>query len=184
MSFSAPQRVNSAYKQFRFIHWLMAIAYLVIVTLGLLMSKAFSTGGIHDVLYIGHSSLGALAIAALSLRMIYLLQIIWKKYRRHLPRFSPAWFRAAILHLLLYVLMWAVPLSGLWLVNSSGSHRVRLFGLIPMPDIFPVNSDQISMAYGWHERLAYFIIALSVLHIVEQRKTAQSLWKRLVKSRA
>ncbi len=171
------QRVNSAFKQFRFIHWLMAIAYLILVILGLLMSKAFKIDSTHDFLYVLHSSLGVLAIAALSLRVIYLLRISWKKYSRHLPRFTPAWFRAGTLHTFLYILMWSVPMSGLWLVNSTGSHNVSLFKLIPVPDIFPANPDNISTAYELHGRLAYLIIALSLFHIFEQRKTVASIWK-------
>jgi cytochrome b561 len=176
-----PQRVNSAFKQFRLIHWLMAIAYLILVVLGLLMSKVFNTENTlstHDFLYVLHSSLSVLAIAALSLRIIYLLRISWKKYSRHLPRFTLTWFRAAILHIFLYILMWSVPMSGLWLVNSTGSHNVSLFKLIPVPDIFPANPDNISTAYELHERFAYLIIALSLFHIFEQRKTAMSMWKR------
>ena len=48
----------------------------------------------------------------------------------------PAWERAAARssHLLLYVLMIALPITG-WIVNSASNIPFRIFRLIPLPAI-------------------------------------------------
>ena len=53
-----------------------------------------------------------------------------------LPAAMPAWQRYAAhgLHHLLYVLMFAIPLSG-WLMSSAKGFQTVYFGVLPLPDL-------------------------------------------------
>lgn len=176
MSSTSP-RVNAAFQQFRFLHWFMAIGYGVILIIGLLLGKVFADGAVHEGLYVVHSTLGILAIATLILRLTYLLRLSWQRYSRRLPNINAKWLRSVILHTLLYLVMAAIPLTGIWLVNSFVSGNV-VFLAWRLPDLFPQNPDLGEVATEWHERLAYLIVALTSIHLVLQRKSVQQIWKR------
>lgn len=124
-----------------------------------------------------HKGLGALMLALLTWRVFLLLRVWWKKYSHHLPKFSLPWWRKASLHALLYVFMWAVPLTGFFLSNSYQSNNVKFMGII-LPDLFPQNSTVLGLARSMHFWFAYAFLAFVLLHMVEQRKVVRSIWRR------
>jgi cytochrome b561 len=78
----------------------------------------------------------------------------------------PAWqARAAhAAHIALYVLFFAVPLSG-WAYSSAAGFSIVLFGVLPLPDFVPVSrelADTIKPFHGW---LAKGLAAIVVLHV-------------------
>lgn len=173
----SPPRVNAVFQQFRFLHWFMAIGYGVILIVGLLLGNVFKDGAAHEGLYVIHSTLGLLAIASLIVRLFYLLRLSWQRYQRRLPTINAKWLQSVFLHTLLYLVMAAIPLTGIWLVNSFVSGNVA-FLIWKLPDIFPENPDVGEIASEWHERLAYLIVVLTGIHLIAQRKSVQQLWKR------
>ena len=55
------------------------------------------------------------------------------------------------MHLLLYVLFFAVPLVG-WAYSSAAGFPVVLFGVLPLPDFVPVDKALAEALKPWHAR--------------------------------
>ncbi len=174
------RRLNSAFKHLMSVHWLMAAGYLILFVTGPFMARLPREFFIRNPLYDFHKSMGALVMGILTWRIIVLLQVWWKKYTKRLPKLSRQWWQKAGLHALLYVFMWAVPISGFFFSNSFKSNNVKLFG-ITLPDLFPQNKALVSLGRNLHFWLAYAFLAFIVLHTLDQRKVLRSYWKRFSK---
>jgi cytochrome b561 len=161
------------------VHWWMAGCYLVVFIAGITMAKWPGPLPGGALLYDFHKSIGVLTMALLTWRILTLIQVIWKKYTHRLPKFSPAWIRNFILHGLMYVLMWAVPIAGFLLSNSYAASNVKFFGLV-LPDIFPPNQAMIEVGRNLHFWLAYTFLVSIGLHMAVQRRVVKANWRRFV----
>lgn len=85
--------------------------------------------------------------------------------------------RAIDLKWVLYVFMWAVPVSGVLLSNSFRANNVKFFGFV-LPDIFPQNQTMEDLGRNLHFWLSYSFLAFVVLHTIEQRKIVRTNWRR------
>jgi len=174
-------RANSAFKALMSVHWWMAGFYFVLFTTGTFMSQLPREFPIRAPLYDFHKSIGTLVMALLTWRILVLLRVWWKKYTKRPPKFSPEWFKNFAIHAILYVFMWAVPVTGFLLSNSFKSNNVKFFGL-PLPDIFPQNSAMVDVGRNLHFWLSYTFLAFTILHIGAQWKVAKALWRRFAKA--
>lgn len=81
------------------------------------------------------------------------------------PETMSAWQKRAanVTHALLYVLLFAAPLSG-WLMSSAKGFQTVYLGLIPLPDL--VGKDEaLGEALAWLHRLLVFTLgALVITH--------------------
>jgi cytochrome b561 len=170
-------RVNSAFKQLMSVHWIMAACYLVLFTTGSGMARLSRGTPLRSELYDFHKSIGALVLALLTWRILVLLRVWWRKYTKNLPRFTPEWKRKFILHTLLYLLMFTVPVSGFFFSNSYQSNNVPFFGLT-LPDMFPQNSSLVDLGRNIHFWIAYTFLALIILHTLQQWKVVKANWRR------
>lgn len=170
-------RTNNAFQNLMLLHWVMAATYLVLFTTGTFMAQLEREVALRGPLFDFHKSLGVLSLWLLLSRILILLRVWWRKYTRRLPRLSPAWWRKTLLHGLLYVFMWAVPVTGLFFSNSRRPNNVEFFG-IPVPDVFPVNPAAVEFGRGLHFWFAYTFLAAVVLHAIDQRKVWQALARR------
>jgi cytochrome b561 len=177
MSITTKSRLNSAFQQLMSVHWWMAMVYVVLFTTGTFMSQLERGVSFRNSFYDFHKSMGVLSMALLTWRILLLLRVWWKKYTKRLPRFSGMWLKTVALHSILYVLMWAVPVSGFLLSNSFRSNNVKFFGLV-LPDIFPPNPAMKDLGGSLHFWLSYSLLALVVLHTIEQRKVVRANWRR------
>jgi cytochrome b561 len=171
-------RQNSIFKQLMSIHWWMAFCYLLLFPSGVVMSKLEGQDSYRELLFAAHKSFGVLVLLLLVWRGYLLFKAWGKKYSKHFPKLTGNWYIKTALHSLLYIMMVVVPLTGYWLSNAYQANNVSLFG-IPMPDIFPVNSDLVSsagMAHGVTSKLFAFLI---LIHIVAQRKFVKASFRRL-----
>jgi len=152
------------------LHWALAALILLNLPLGVFGDAIEELSGASMVWL--HKSIG---ITVLSLT---LMRICWRLSHRppRLPEDTAAWqrFISSAVHLLLYVLMLAVPLSG-WLRTSAGSYPLRWFELLDVPK-FPLahGSPEARFASDAHEVLAWSLALLAALHI------AAALYHRLV----
>ena len=180
MSVIAPKyRLNSVFKQLMSLHWWMAICYLILLPSGKIMAELQGDVSYRELLFAAHKSFGVLVLLLLVWR-IYLLVKVWgKKYSRHFPQLTGNWYLKTGLHTLLYLMMFAVPLSGYWLSNAYHAHNINLFGL-PMPDIFPVNSDAVTQAGAAHSRTSKVFAILIAIHFSCQHKVVKANWRRFV----
>ena len=96
------------------------------------------------------------------------LRLGWRLSHRvpELPATMPAWQRKAAeaAHVLLYLLMLAVPLSG-WLMSSAKGFQTVWFGVLPLPDLLGKNQELGDLLQEVHELLNFSMAALVVAHL-------------------
>ncbi len=142
------------------LHWLIALLILGMFGLGWWMvdlpisMQAFKT-------YALHKSIG------LSVLALVLLRLIWRALTtRPRPAVTSRWqARAAqVSHVLLYLLMLALPLSG-WLYNSSANFPLQFFGWFNLPALVEPDAVLREWALRAHIWIGWALLALLVLHV-------------------
>lgn len=170
-------RKTAAFKQLRFLHWLMATCFLTLYIVGAFMSRLSDDVSFKDYLFDFHKSIGTLAMALLIARIFVLLCMFWSKYSRRQPKLTRSWVKTFALHTALYLFMLVAPISGFFYSNS-GDYDVAFFGIV-LPRMFGVNQAVFGFARSLHFWLVYTFLAFIVLHTLEQWKFVRSTWKRV-----
>lgn len=170
-------RLNSAFQRLMSVHWWMAGCYLILFVGGLFMVQ-LPFGPFRGTLYDVHKWFGILTMALLTWRIFTLIQVMGKKYAKRFPKFSQQWIKNFILHTLLYIFMWLVPIAGYFLTNSHSSNNVSFLGL-PLPDVFPQNEAMVEVGRSLHFWLAYTFLAFIAMHLIFQWKVVKANWRRL-----
>jgi cytochrome b561 len=147
------------------LHWLIALAILAMLVMGLTMTHGALAPATKFKLYQLHKSVG------LSILMLAVLRLVWRLTHRppDLPAGMPAWERGAAeaTHVVLYCFMIGLPLIGWALVSASPFNLPTvLFGVVPWPHL-PVPDKKVAEpilklahAYG-----AYVLIGFVALHV-------------------
>jgi cytochrome b561 len=153
------------------LHWLIAALIVANVVLAL-SAEQLPEGWVRPVIDT-HKSIG---ITVLGLAV---LRLLWRVGHPSppLPTTYPRWERsmAHLAHVALYLLIFAMPLSG-WLHDSAWSgaatHPMRLFNLIPWPRIAWITElngptkEVLHTRFGnLHAWLAYVLYGLFALHL-------------------
>ena len=112
-------------------HWILALMIIGLGAVGWIMT-AMATSPDKIKIYALHKSFGLTVLA------LALLRIVWRAVDRR-PLDSPtmpSWQIAAarLVHIALYALMLAMPLSG-WLFNSAANFPLQWFGLVSIPSL-------------------------------------------------
>ncbi|MGQ0701115.1 MAG: cytochrome b [Panacagrimonas sp.] len=78
----------------------------------------------------------------------------------------PLWQRraASAAHLALYVLMFAIPLSG-WTYSSASGYPVKYFGVIPLPDLVAKSKELAGILKEVHELLGWALVLVLAAHV-------------------
>ncbi|AFY37352.1 hypothetical protein Lepto7376_0980 [[Leptolyngbya] sp. PCC 7376] len=173
---SKPRR-NSAFQHLMSVHWWMANLYGILFIGGWFMVQFGEGLSFRGSLYNFHKSIGIVTVMLLSWRILVLLRVWWRKYTKHRPKLSRQWFKKVALHTSLYIFMWAVPVTGIFLSNSFKANNVKLFGIV-LPDLFPQNDAAIELARSFHFWFAYIFLAFTILHSIDQWKVLRSWWRR------
>jgi len=142
-------------------HWVMAALILAQIALGV-MAASWRVSPTKIELFFWHKSTGMLILALVALRLLWRLA----NPSPELPSGIAAWERAAarLSHLLLYVLMIALPVTG-WVVNSASNVPFRIFWLIPLPAIVAPDEPTADFAALVHGGLAALLALALVAHI-------------------
>jgi cytochrome b561 len=145
----------------RILHWFMAITILSLFAVGLYMTGMEEEDPLRGTLYGLHKSFGALILFLVALRLT--VKVFTTTPR--LPQAFAKWEKglAHAGHALLYLLMFGVPLAGVWMSNSWG-YGVSMFGL-ELPRLFEENREIAPLAGEIHELLAFAIIGVVCLHV-------------------
>jgi cytochrome b561 len=142
------------------LHWLIVILILVMAYLGLTMVDLPTTP--HKIfVYMLHKSVGITILVLVALRLA------WRLYAGTpgtLPGF-PTWQSriASLMHAALYVLLFALPISG-WIVNSSTGFPLRWFNLLNLPAIAAKSESLHAIATTVHETLFWTLAVLALGH--------------------
>ena len=142
------------------LHWLIVIGIVAMAWLGLTMTGLANTP--YKVrLYTLHKSIGLTILA------LVVLRLLWRWYAgapRELTG-QPRWQRraAVLTHGGLYVLLFAIPLSG-WLLNSASGFPLRWFGLVHVPQLVGRDEALNALAKTWHEWLFWALVVVALAH--------------------
>ncbi len=143
------------------LHWLMAILLFGLLALGFYM---------HDLplspeklkLYSWHKWAGVTAFLLVAFRLLWRLTHRPPALPSSMPRLMQ--FAAHAGHLLLYVLMIAIPLSG-WLMSSAKGFQTVYFGVLPIPDLLDKNKEIGDLLALVHKSLNLLFVAVLAGHI-------------------
>lgn len=141
------------------LHWLMALTIFGLFGLGLYMVELTY----YDTWYRG--SLDLHKSTGIMLALVWLLRVLWKK-SQPVPRplGNKAWEHrvAAVTHILLYVLMLGLFISG-YLISTADGRSIDVFGLFEVPATL-TGKGQEETAGLIHATLAWSLIVLVALH--------------------
>ena len=147
------------------LHWLLALLIIGLIGMGFYMeSLPFSPMKLKLINWHKWAGICVLALSA--------LRLLWRLARRppELPpavlAVMPGWQRVAHhgVHVLMYVLFFAVPLSG-WAYSSAAGFPIVLFGKLPLPDLLAANKALAAGIKSLHALSAMALAALVALHV-------------------
>jgi cytochrome b561 len=147
------------------LHWLLALMIVTSFSVGWTMSDMpFSPTRLR--LFNWHKWAGMTILLLSGLRLLWRLT--------HTPPAHgpmPAWQRRAAesAHFALYALFFAVPLAG-WAYSCAAGFPVVLYGLIPFPNIAPVDRALAETLKALHEALAWSLAGVVLLHVAAALK--------------
>ncbi|MFM2055574.1 MAG: hypothetical protein RL456_3611 [Pseudomonadota bacterium] len=152
------------------LHWLLAAGIVGALGVGVYMTGLpFSPARLK--LYNWHKWAGVTILALSALRLL------WRLWKRPPPLPSriadamPGWQKAAFhaTHHLMYVLFFAVPLTG-WAYSSAAGFPIVWFGVLPLPDVMPVDKALAETIKPLHALSAFSLAALVVAHVAAALK--------------
>lgn len=172
------------------LHW--AVALLIGINLVLVWIVDFLPEERVRMTIDTHKSIGITVMG------LAILRLLWRFAHKPptLPGTYALWERRAshAAHLLLYGLIFLMPLSG-WMHDSAwkdaATHPMTLFGLVPWPrigwimNIEPATKEMLHDAFGaLHEWAGFVLYALLTLHMVgalkhqfiDKEKELQRMW--------
>ena len=158
-----PQHYRSGAK---WLHWLIALMVFGLLGVGLYMTDMrISPQKIQ--LYMTHKSVGLTVFALMLLRLAYRL----KNPAPALPAGIPGWQKAASngAHVLLYLLLFAMPISG-WLMNGASGFPMKYFGLVRVPDLLVRNQEYLAFFKAVHFYIAWTLMAVIAVHVLAALK--------------
>lgn len=141
-------------------HWIIVALILVQGGIGLLMGDLPRGPGKVEV-YALHKSIGITILA------LAVLRLLWRLYagRPKTVPGTPAWqdIVARLVHVALYVLLFALPISG-WMLNSAAGLPLQWFGLFNLPALAGESEALRERAGEMHELLFWVLVLFALMH--------------------
>jgi cytochrome b561 len=159
LSTTATDRYDSVAQ---WLHWITAILVLATLPVAWVMINMAHDNRWLQTLFLIHKSLGVTIFAVVALR------ILWRGLHPAPPlswTLEPweAWF-ARSSHVLLYLLLLAMPISG-YITSAASNHPVNYFGLVTLPSL-PLNKPLADAAGEIHEISSWALYALIGVHVL------------------
>jgi len=149
----------------QFLHWL--IVALIIVQVILALTAAQLHGVPKLAMLARHKSVGITILMLAVVRLLWRLvnptpplPLTLKPYERFLANFT---------HAALYLLIFAMPLTG-WIMSSARGFPVSWFNLFQLPDLVAKNRPLYEAMVETHEALAWTLGAVASLHLLAALK--------------
>ncbi len=148
------------------LHWLIVILIIAQVVLASLADE-LPLGMKKLAMLARHKSVGITILALAIIRLLWRwmnptppLPGNLKPYERWLAQFT---------HAALYILLFAMPLSG-WMMSSARGFPVSWFGFFQLPDLVPKSRPLYDGLVATHEMLAWVLGAVVALHVAAALK--------------
>ncbi len=151
------------------LHWLIALLIIGAFTLGLIMTDIPGFSPTKLKYFSWHKWAGVTVLALAALRLLWRLAHRPPAYPASMSPFQQN--AAHALHLLLYVLMFAVPISGYFYTLAAGV-PVVYFGVIPLPVLIDADPALKPVLKGVHYWLTMTMAALVLIHTAAALKHA------------
>lgn len=151
-----------------FIHWLTAILVVTQVWVGFTFHE-MERGPVRGEWFTWHKTIGA------TILVLALVRLAWRLMHKPppFPPEVPRWERVAATwnHRLFYVLLIALPLTGLIAVSGGKDEATTgLAGGLRLPLVPGVSEDAGDLSGGVHEILVWTTLTLVVLHVLAALK--------------
>lgn len=147
------------------LHWTLALLLTAMVALGWYMmsiEREPGSGWYFDL----HKSIGVLVLLLVVARLIWRVQNLPQPLPASMPRWQIVLSRG--IHVLLYLLMLLIPISG-YLGASYSKSGVQVFGLATPHWALP-DHDTAEQFFAIHSLLIWVLVALVSLHILAALK--------------
>lgn len=149
-----------------FFHWLIALLIVAAFALGSVMAD-MKISPTKLQYYAWHKWLGVTILGLVALR---LLTRLYSGAPAHLDSMKKWEIQlASATHVLLYLLMFAVPLSGYFYTSAAG-YPVVYLGLFELPTIIGPNPELKPLLKELHEMLTTVILVVAGLHVAAALK--------------
>lgn len=144
----------------RLVHWLMAamVIAMLFIGIGMVSTVSETRTWLIDV----HRPLGILILCLAAVRVVLRLT----RPTPPLPDDLPIWQKAAAhaSHLVLYILLFALPLVG-WTMLSAGGYPITLFSSFHLPPLGPVDPTLFAFLRRAHTLLAFLLFLTILAHL-------------------
>ncbi len=153
------------------LHWLLALAIVGTLGLGLYVSgMPFSPQKLKVMSW--HKWAGITILTLSAVRLLWRLTHPAPPLPAAIKALMPRWQQRAhhATHGALYLLFFTVPLLG-WIYSSAAGVPVVWFGVLPLPDLVPVNREFAKLVLRpLHQYAAYLLAAVALLHVAAALK--------------
>ena len=143
----------------RLLHWLMAAMIVAMLFIGVGMAASLSPR--YELLVSIHRPLGIAILVLCVLRMVNRFINPPPELPATLPSLQR--FAAKASHILLYALMFIMPLVG-WGMLSAARYPIVLYGPLRLPPILPHDLTLYAWLRDLHAGLAYLFFATFLVH--------------------
>lgn len=146
----------------KFFHWLLFLLIAGMLAVGFIMVEMNDSPGKFR-LYFFHKAIGLLILGLMALRLLWTVS----NPKPQLPTHVPSLLRWGAIggHWLLYLLLFAMPLSG-WILSCAAGHPPSFFGLFQASLPIEKNKALASFMGEVHETIAWIIIVVVSFHII------------------
>ena len=141
------------------LHWIIVI---LIINQWVIAERADALKGLEKLQALAwHKSFG------MTVLMLAVIRLVWR-WMNPVPDLAAetkTWERvlAKISHVLLYALIFAMPLTG-WMMSSARNFPVSWFGIFTFPDLVQPDRARYEFFHDVHETLAMSLLVIAVLH--------------------
>jgi cytochrome b561 len=150
----------------QFLHWLI-VALIITQVILANIAEDLPIGVRKLAMYARHKSVGITILVLALIRLLWR----WANPTPSLPTTLKPYERtlAGITHFGLYLLLFAMPLTG-WMMTSARGFPVSWFGFFQLPDFVPKNKTLYEFMKETHDTLALALGAIVTLHVAAALK--------------
>lgn len=169
----------------KWFHWGLFILILVMLTVGFVLGyDLISNKALDHALVALHKQIGLIILVLMIFRGVWALNNI----KPTLPAHIKPWEKLAerVVHILLYVLLIAMPLSG-WIMSTASGKPPQFFGMaLPLPAV-PSSKILGHLFFNIHAIIAVSLIGLIFIHVaaalkhfwIDKDNVLQTMWPKI-----